>query len=75
VGFVGFLLIGEMLGHFHVTAFQKFLGVMAVVVLTIMYERLGFVSTLLKPIVVGGIGFCRLVNGVVMAPMRLFKKK
>ena len=74
VGFVGFLLIGEMLGHFHVSAFQKFVGVMSVVFLTIMYERIGLVSSLLKPVVVGGMGFCRLVNGVVMAPFRLFKK-
>jgi hypothetical protein len=47
---------------------------MAVVMLTIMYERVGFVSAILKPVVVGGMGFCRLVNGVVMAPLRLFKK-
>ena len=74
VGFVGFLLIGEMLGHFHVSALQKFIGVMAVVFLTIMYERLAFVSVMLKPVVIGGMGFCRLVHGVVMAPLRLFKR-
>ena len=74
VGFVGFLLIGEMLGHFHVSPLEKFIGVMAVVVLTILYERIQSVSALLKPVVWGGMLFCRLVNTVVTAPVRVFRR-
>jgi tellurite resistance protein TerC len=51
VGYVGFILIAELMFHFHVHSWEKFIGVVIITSLTILYEKHTFVQTILGPVV------------------------
>jgi tellurite resistance protein TerC len=60
IGYVGFILVYELLsdpasglqllpGPVHVSAFQKFIGIMAIVLLSIVYSKSGAFQTISRP--------------------------
>jgi tellurite resistance protein TerC len=52
VGYVGFILLAELVFHIHVHSWQKFIGVVAITVTTLLYSKGGPVRTVLYPAVV-----------------------
>jgi tellurite resistance protein TerC len=93
IGYVGFILIAELtaqqvfsLSHpLHVTALQKFIGIVIIVALSILYSECKPVKAVLKPIlVIGGFPFmvfARVSNfafGIIFIPFKfvlnIFKK-
>jgi len=60
VGYVGFILLAELIFHFHVHSRQKFIGVVIISTLSLLYSRVDFVHTLLKPLVIVGQPLMRL---------------
>jgi tellurite resistance protein TerC len=68
VGYVGFILIFELLFHFHVESWQKFIGVVIITACSILYSRQPRLQRLLAPVmnVVFYImrAFARLLDGV-----------
>jgi hypothetical protein len=60
VGYVGFILLAELIFHFHVHSWQKFIGVVIISTLSLLYSRVDFVHTLLKPLVIIGQPLMRL---------------
>lgn len=65
VGYVGFILLAELLLHFHVQSWQKFIGVVLITAITILYGREGFVHTLLRPLVIVATPLMRLFAAIV----------
>jgi tellurite resistance protein TerC len=63
VGFVGFLLISELIFHFHVHSFQKFIGILLIVAATLFYGRSPRLQATLRPVL-----------RVLLVPMALFAK-
>ena len=60
VGYVGFILLAELIFHFHVHSWQKFIGVIAISALSLLYSQGGVVHKLLKPLVTFGQPIMRL---------------
>jgi tellurite resistance protein TerC len=50
VGYVGFILIFELLFHFHVNSWQKFIGVVIITACTIIYSRQPGLQKVLAPV-------------------------
>lgn len=50
VGFVGFLLVAELIFHFHIHSFQKFIGISAIIALTIAYQKSPGFQRVLDPV-------------------------
>ena len=50
VGYVGFLLLFEMLTHTHLGATGKFIGICLILVTALGYERFPFIHRLLQPV-------------------------
>jgi len=61
VGYVGFILLAELLFHVHVHSWQKFIGVVLITAVTMLYARGGLVRTIFAPVV-----------AVAQPPMRAF---
>jgi tellurite resistance protein TerC len=51
VGYVGFILVFELLTGIHVESWQKFIGVVLIMGVCILYSRNAFVGRVLKPLV------------------------
>lgn len=71
VGYVGFILLAELLSpylfhrHLHVESWQKFIGVVIITALTLLYGRGGWVRSLLRPLVLVGSPLMRLFAAVL----------
>ena len=50
VGYVGFILIFELMFHFHVNSWEKFIGVVIITACTIIYSRQPALQKLLDPV-------------------------
>jgi hypothetical protein len=61
VGYVGFILLAELAFHIHVHSWQKFIGVVLITAVTMLYARGGLVRTIFAPVV-----------AVAQPPMRAF---
>lgn len=61
IGFVGLLLVAELTFHVDITTLQKFLGIVAIIAISIWYSRSSVVEAVLRP-----------VNGVLMVPIRIY---
>ena len=61
IGYVGILLVIELTFHVDITTLQKFLGIVAIIAVSIWYSRVTAVQAVLKP-----------VNRVLMLPVRLY---
>jgi drug/metabolite transporter (DMT)-like permease len=51
VGYVGAILLAELIFHVHVHSWQKFIGVILITAVTLLYRKDGLVKTLLTPFV------------------------
>jgi tellurite resistance protein TerC len=51
VGYVGFILLAELLFHIHVHSWEKFIGVVLITAVTLLYARGGIVRTVFEPVV------------------------
>ena len=67
VGYVGFILLAEVAYHFHVHAWQKFIGIVIITALTILYARGGLVYTLFRPLVMAAQPVMRAFAGTLDA--------
>ncbi len=61
IGFVGLLLVTELTFHVDITTLQKFLGIVAIIAISIWYSRSSVVEAVLRP-----------VNGMLMVPIRIY---
>lgn len=61
IGFVGLLLVFELTVHHDVKTYEKFIGIVAIIVFTIWYSRSAGVRSVMKP-----------VNAALMLPVRLY---
>lgn len=61
IGFVGLLLVVELSFHYDIKTYQKFLGILAIIALTIWYSKSAVVQAVMKP-----------VNGALMWPVRIY---
>lgn len=52
VGYVGFILLAELIFHIHVHSWQKFAGVVVIAMLSLLYSNVPFVRALLRPLVI-----------------------
>lgn len=68
VGYVGFLLLAELLFHMEVHPWQKFIGIAAIAALSILYEKGGHTRRFLFPLIQLVVpvmrGFAALLDGV-----------
>lgn len=79
VGFVGAILLTELSAeyahaHLHVSSFQKFLGIMAIIAMSVAYAHTERGRRFLSPVVLVGMPVLRGVNkvlGVVLLPFAL----
>ena len=76
VGFVGVILLTEISLeyahiHFHISSFDKFVGIIAIAVATLVYGHTALGKKFLHPVVKGGMPVLRVINtflGWVMLP-------
>ncbi len=61
IGFVGLLLVAELTFHYDIKTYQKFLGILAIIALTIWFSKSAAVRTVMKP-----------VNAALMWPVRIY---
>ncbi len=61
IGYVGLLLVVELSFHVDITTLQKFLGIVAIIAITIWYSKNSAVQAVLKP-----------VNSALMVPVRIY---
>lgn len=59
VGYVGFILLAELIFHIHVHSGQKFIGIAIITALTILYSRQSWAERLLNPLVKVGLPLMR----------------
>ncbi len=67
VGYVGFILLAEMIFGFHVHSWQKFIGIVIITALTIFYERSSVVQKALTPVVAVSVPLMRGFAGILDA--------
>jgi tellurite resistance protein TerC len=51
VGYVGFILVFELLTHIHIQAWQKFIGIVIITLITVNYSRYPVLQTIFDPII------------------------
>ncbi len=61
IGFVGLLLVTELSFHYDIKTYQKFLGIIAIIALTIWFSKSVDVRAVMKP-----------VNAALMWPVRIY---
>jgi tellurite resistance protein TerC len=61
IGFVGLLLVAELTFHVDITTLEKFLGIVAIIAVTIWYSKSSAVQAALRP-----------VNGALMVPVKIY---
>jgi tellurite resistance protein TerC len=61
IGFVGLLLVAELTFHVEISTLQKFLGIVAIIALSIWYSKSSAARSVLQP-----------VNGALMVPVRIY---
>src|SRR5690606_17415854 len=61
IGFVGLLLVAELTFHYDIQTYQKFLGILAIIAVTIWYSKSLFARKAITP-----------VNALLMWPVRLY---
>lgn len=86
IGWVGFILVGELLwdhldplplkpdgspDHHHIESWQKFSGIVVILALCIGYSKSVFVQKILQPVIIAGRLPMRLVAGVVGSIVKL----
>jgi len=82
IGFVGLLLVAELTYHVDIHTTEKFIGIVAIIALTIWYSKSAAVQAFFRPInavLMWPVRIYDLVLGAVFAillfPLRLFRKK
>ena len=61
IGFVGLLLVTELTFHVEISTLQKFLGIVAIIALSIWFSKSSAAQAVLRP-----------VNGALMVPVRIY---
>lgn len=61
IGFVGLLLVSELTFHIDIKTFQKFIGIVAIISLTIWFSKSAGVRAVMKP-----------VNALLIWPVRIY---
>jgi len=61
IGFVGLLLVSELTFHIDIKTYQKFIGIVSIIALTIWYSRSAGLRAVMNP-----------VNALLMLPVRLY---
>lgn len=51
VGYVGFILLAELIFHFHIQPWQKFIGIAVIIGLTLLYSRQVWAKDLFRPLI------------------------
>lgn len=74
VGFVGVILLTEITleytnVHFHINSFEKFIGIVAITVATLLYGHTEIGKKFLHPVVKGGLPIIKFVNAVLSGLM------
>jgi tellurite resistance protein TerC len=86
IGFVGLLLVTELMFHVDIKTWMKFVGIISIIALTIWYERTPTLRAAFKPVLKGLLYPIRIYEATVgtifdaiawpfLAFFRLFKKK
>lgn len=82
IGFVGMLLVTELTFHVEIHTTEKFIGIVAIIALTIWYSKSAAVQAFFKPINAVLMWPVRLYDvvlgaffAVLLFPLRLFRKK
>lgn len=82
IGFVGLLLVTELTFHVDIHTTEKFIGIVAIIALTIWYSKSAAVRGVLKPVNAGLMVPVRIydvalgaVFSVLFFPLRVFRKK
>jgi hypothetical protein len=74
VGFVGAILVAELSieyygGHFHITSLHKFVGILGITVLSILYGHTVAGRAIIQPIVTVGTPAIRILNTILTVVM------
>jgi tellurite resistance protein TerC len=51
VGYVGFILVFELLTHIHILPWQKFIGIVIITAITLYYGRSHVLQAIIKPVI------------------------
>ncbi len=65
VGYVGFILLAELIFHIHITSWEKFIGIVIITGLTILYSRKPWAERMLRPVVAVGMPLMRIFAGLL----------
>ena len=65
VGYVGFILVFELLTHIHIQAWQKFIGIVIITAITIYYGRSPVLQKILDPLIQVALPLMRAFAGLL----------
>ena len=65
VGYVGFILLSELIFHYHIQPWQKFIGIAIITGLTLLYSQKPWAKRLFQPLVTVGMPLMRVFAGAL----------
>lgn len=65
VGYVGFILVFELLTHIHIQAWQKFIGIVIITAIALYYDRSPVLQKILRPVILVSLPLMKAFAGVL----------